>query len=91
MTDIKKTPQRSCVVCRDKKDKSALMRVVRTPEGEIRFDPTGKCNGRGAYVCDNPVCVEKCLKKRLLNKVFHIEVSPETYDRLAEEYAKKQG
>ena len=61
--------------------------MVRSPEGKIVFDKTGKANGRGAYLCDDKLCVEKCLKKHLLNKVYHTEVPQETYDRLAEEYA----
>ena len=64
--------------------------MVRTPEGEIVFDRTGKQNGRGAYVCDAVECVEKCLKKRLLNKVFRTEVPVETYEKLSEEYGGKQ-
>ena len=91
MTNEKKTPLRSCIVCKARRDKRELMRVVRTPEGEIVFDPTGKANGRGAYVCDNTECIEKCLKKKMLNKAFHSEVSQEAYQKLLEEYGKKQG
>ena len=65
------------------------MRIVRTPEGDIVFDKTGKINGRGAYVCDNAQCIGICLKKRLLNKVFRTEVPQDAYDRLSEEYGKE--
>lgn len=84
----KKIPLRTCVVCKEQRPKGELMRVVRTPEGEIVFDRTGKQNGRGAYLCDNADCVQKCLKKRLLNKVFRTEVPETTYEKLAEEYDK---
>lgn len=90
MTNTKKTPVRSCIACKARRDKQDLLRVVRTPEGAIVFDRTGKQNGRGAYVCDTVECVEKCLKKRLLNKVFHTEVPSETYEKLSEEYGNKQ-
>ena len=86
MNSVKRTPLRACIVCKEQREKNELMRVVRTPEGEIVFDKTGKKNGRGAYLCDKPDCVTKCLKKRLLNKVFHTEVSEETYAKLSEEY-----
>ena len=89
MNSPKKTPLRTCVVCKQQKDKRELLRVVRTPEGTIVFDDTGKQNGRGAYLCNDPECVNKCLKKRLLNKVFHTEVSEETYEKLSEEYGAR--
>ena len=60
---IKKKPQRTCVVCKTKRDKKDLMRVVLTPEGEILFDPTGRAAGRGAYLCRNEECITAELKK----------------------------
>ena len=54
---MKKIPMRTCVMCRQQKDKRELMRIVRTPEGKVAFDPTGKANGRGAYVCSSEECL----------------------------------
>ncbi|HIU97816.1 MAG TPA: YlxR family protein [Candidatus Ornithoclostridium faecigallinarum] len=66
-----------------------MLRVVRTPDGEIKIDPTGKCAGRGAYVCNEPSCVEKCVKKRIFDKVFGVRLSDEDYASIAEQYVKK--
>ena len=88
----KKIPQRMCIACREMMDKSGLLRIVRTPLGEIKLDTTGKVAGRGAYICDNPKCIETCLKKKLLNKVFSSEIPDEIYDYIKKEYANyKQG
>ena len=84
----RKTPVRTCISCRTPKDKSELIRIVRSPEGDFFFDRTGKANGRGAYICDNAECIAKCLKKKMLNKAFKTEVSDEIYKKLSEDYAK---
>ena len=84
----RKVPMRSCISCRATKDKSELIRIVRSPEGDFFFDRTGKANGRGAYICDNAECIAKCLKKKMLNKAFKTEVSDEIYKKLSEDYAK---
>ena len=60
---MKKKPQRSCVSCRTVRDKSDLLRVVMTPEGDVVYDPTGKLAGRGAYLCRNEECITQELKK----------------------------
>ena len=60
---MKKKPQRSCVSCRTVRDKNDLLRVVVTPEGDVRYDPTGKLAGRGAYLCRNEECITAELKK----------------------------
>lgn len=60
---MKKKPQRSCVSCRTVRDKKDLLRIVVTPEGEVRYDPTGKLSGRGAYLCPNEACITAELKK----------------------------
>lgn len=87
---VKKIPQRMCVVCREMYPKSELLRIVRTPEGALEFDSAGKANGRGAYVCKKAECMEKCLKKRLLNKVFKTNIPDEVYRRLEEEHGDVQ-
>ena len=60
---MKKKPQRSCVSCRTVRDKSDLLRVVMTPDGDVVYDPTGKLAGRGAYLCRNEECITQELKK----------------------------
>ena len=59
----KKIPMRQCVACRAHKPKMELIRVVTTPEGEVKIDPTGKMNGRGAYCCNNAECIKKAVKR----------------------------
>ena len=56
-------PQRTCVVCRRQVDKRRLTRVVRTAESGVLIDPTGKRNGRGAYLCDQPACWDKVIRQ----------------------------
>ena len=69
-------PQRTCFVCREKRDKRQLTRLVRTPDGPVLVDPTGKQNGRGAYLCDQPTCWDQVLADgRLLNQALKTNVS----------------
>lgn len=82
MQKVKKIPQRQCVGCRTMKDKKALIRVVRTPEGQIVLDSTGKKSGRGAYVCPDPACLKKARKSRALARAFSLEIPGEVYDAL---------
>ena len=79
MPKTKKIPLRMCIACREMKPKLEMTRVVKTAEGEIFADPTGKAAGRGAYVCANPECVKKLGMKKLLHKTFSQEVSGEVY------------
>ncbi len=71
----KHSPQRSCVVCRQKTDKRRLTRLVRTAEGTVVVDPTGKKNGRGAYLCDQPACWEKAVNSNILNQALKTNLS----------------
>ena len=80
-TKIKKIPQRKCVGCNEMKEKKALLRIVRSPEGEISLDLTGKKAGRGAYVCQSKECITKAVKERALEK----PVSEEVYAKLLED------
>ena len=86
---VRKQPVRTCVACREGKPKSEMLRVVRTPEGEVKIDRTGKCAGRGAYICNDPACIEKCVKKRIFDKVFGVRLSDEDYASIAEQYGDK--
>jgi hypothetical protein len=73
---LKHVPQRTCVVCRRKVDKRQLTRIVRSSDAGVVVDPTGKRNGRGAYVCDQVACWDKITgNARLLNQALMTEVS----------------
>lgn len=79
----KKIPMRQCLGCREMKPKPELLRVVRSPEGEVRYDPTGKANGRGAYLCADPACVAAAKKKKSLSRALKTEVPESVYEELA--------
>jgi len=78
----KKKRPRSCVGCGCESPKRELLRVVRTPEGEVKFDPTGRANGRGVYVCRNLGCVMKARKKKALSRMLKTQVEDSVYDEL---------
>lgn len=81
-TSKKKTPKRMCLVCREMFDKKDLRRVVRSPEGEIDFDPTGKKPGKGAYICTDPACFKKMQKGGFLERALKTKVPIEVYEKL---------
>ena len=76
-----------CVACRTMFPKQSLLRIVKSGE-EIKLDFTGKAAGRGAYICDNPDCIKKCVKQKTLNRVFACEIPDEIYRYVEEDYAK---
>ena len=82
MQKPRKIPQRQCVGCRTMTDKRELVRIVKTPEGEIVLDTTGKKSGRGAYVCRTPECLRKARKSRALERAFETAIPAEVYDAL---------
>ena len=73
----KHVPQRTCIACRQTQGKRELVRVVRTPSGEVRVDPTGKQAGRGAYLCKSRGCWEQALNSQRLSAALKTVVSPE--------------
>ncbi|MGI8405156.1 MAG: RNase P modulator RnpM [Thermomicrobiales bacterium] len=77
-------PQRTCIACREHDAKRSLTRIVRTPEGDVQIDPTGKRNGRGAYLCDRPTCWERALTTPLLARALNTELSNEILFALRE-------
>jgi len=83
----RKVPMRMCVGCREMKPKRELMRVVRSPQGEVHMDKTSKAPGRGAYVCPDPACLEKAVKTRALDRALEQKIAPEVIERLKEELA----
>lgn len=82
MPKVKKIPQRQCVGCRTMRDKKDLIRVVKTPEGEIVLDTSGKKSGRGAYVCPELQCLQKARKARALERALDVSIPDEVYDAL---------
>ncbi len=82
MGRVRKIPQRTCIGCRTVRPKKELVRIVRTPDGGIEVDPTGKKSGRGAYICPDPGCLEKAMKSRVLGSALQIGVSEEILERL---------
>lgn len=78
----KKIPMRQCLGCREMKAKRELIRVVRSPEGEISLDFRGKKPGRGAYVCPSPACLAKARKSKALERAFSTPIPPEVYEAL---------
>ena len=81
----KKIPHRQCMGCRERKEKRAMIRVVRTPEGEVTLDFSGKKNGRGAYLCPNPDCLKKAIRSKALDRSLEVTIPQEVYDRLEKE------
>ena len=82
----KKIPLRQCVGCGEMKSKKDMMRVLRTAEGEICLDVTGKKNGRGAYVCKNGDCLKAARKNKGLERSFKMSIQNEVYDALEKEF-----
>ncbi len=87
---MKNTPMRMCIACRQMKPKQEMLRAVKTPEGEIKLDFSGKMNGRGAYLCDSEECIKKLGKARLLNKAFSMPVDDAVYEGIVEAYLAKK-
>ena len=81
----KKVPLRKCTGCGEMKPKKELVRVVKTPEGEISLDPTGKMNGRGAYLCKDPQCLRKAQKSKRIEKALSCTVPEDMYNKLEQE------
>ena len=82
----RKIPMRRCIGCGESKEKRELIRIVRTKEGRIFTDATGKANGRGAYVCKNKACLEKAVKNKGLDRAFKEKVSADAYEGLKKEF-----
>ena len=81
----KSIPLRMCCVCRESKEKKELLRIVKNKDGEIFIDPTGKANGRGAYICPSSECLQKAVKSKGLERSFKMPIPKEVYEMLAKE------
>ena len=75
-----------CIACHEMKPKKEMLRIVKPKEGDAFIDHTGKAAGRGAYICDNPECIKKLKKGKLLNKTFSAQISAEVYDCIEEDF-----
>ncbi len=84
---MKKIPVRQCLGCNEHREKPLLLRVVRSPEGEISLDFTGKKSGRGAYLCRDIKCLRRVRKSRRLDKSLECTIPDEIYDRMEQELA----
>ena len=82
----KKIPLRQCIGCGEMKGKKEMMRILRTPEGQICLDITGKKNGRGAYLCKQEECLKKARKNKGLERAFQMSMPDEGYCLLEEEF-----
>lgn len=84
-TTVKKIPTRRCSGCGEHFPKNTLIRVLRTPEGEIILDLTGKKSGRGAYICKNAQCLKKARRSKRIESSLECRISDELYQRMEEE------
>lgn len=78
----RKIPMRTCVVTREKCEKKDLLRIVRTPEGEVLIDETGKMNGRGAYIKKDVEVVEKAKKSKAIERNLEVKINDDFYEKL---------
>ena len=81
----KKIPQRQCMGCRERMEKRELIRVVRTPDGQVSLDFGGKVSGRGAYICPKAECLKKAQKSKALDRSLEVTIPEEVYARLEKE------
>ena len=81
----KKIPQRQCMGCRERKAKKDMIRVVRGTDGNVTLDFGGKLNGRGAYICPDPNCLQKAMKSKSLERSLEVSIPEEVYSRLEKE------
>ena len=86
MTKPRKVSNRSCVACRCADEKRWFVRIVRTPDGHVVVDPTGKANGRGAYLCAKPECFDVARQRRRLDTALKVNLRDDDYDRLRRDF-----
>lgn len=84
---VRKIPTRRCTGCGEHFPKNTLIRVLRTPDGSITLDLTGKMSGRGAYICKNAACLKKARKSRRIESSLECAISEELYEKMEEELA----
>ena len=82
---MKKIPLRQCIGCGEMKSKKEMLRVIKTPEDAIMLDATGRKNGRGAYICKSPECLNKAIKNKGLERSLKVSIPREVYEQLTKE------
>lgn len=87
----KKIPIRQCAGCREMKPKKELIRIVRSPEGEISIDFKGKKPGRGAYICPDAACLKRAVKSKALERTFGVHIPEEIYKALDRQIGEADG
>ena len=87
----KSIPQRMCTGCHEHRAKNELVRVVRSPEGEVSLDLTGRKNGRGAYICRSADCLRRAVKSRALERSLETAIPEEVYLRLQQQMEEGDG
>lgn len=87
---VKKIPLRQCLGCRQMKPKTDLVRVVKTPQGDIKIDKQGKLPGRGAYLCKEENCLKKTMKSRALERGFSKAIDPKIFEELTLQLAREE-
>ena len=90
MNGKRKEPMRKCIGCGEMKSKKEMMRVLKTPEGPIVLDVTGRKNGRGAYLCQTLDCLKAARKNRGLERSFKMNIPEEVYDSLEKEFGESE-
>jgi uncharacterized protein len=90
MSTIKKIPMRKCTGCGEMKPKSQLVRVLRSTEGDVVIDLTGKKNGRGAYICNSADCLKKAKKTKAIERSLQTSISEAVYEQLSKELLDEQ-
>ena len=86
---VKKKPERRCAGCSEHREKNELIRVVRSPDGHVSLDFTGKASGRGVYICRDAACLKKARKARRFETSLKVEIPTEVYERLERELEEK--
>lgn len=86
----KRLPLRKCMGCGEMKPKKELIRVVKSPEGEVSLDKTSRKPGRGAYLCNAPDCLKAARKARRMERALSCQIPDEVYDRMEEEIAQNE-
>jgi len=87
----KKIPMRQCIGCGEMKNKKELLRILKTAEGEVMMDVTGRKNGRGAYLCFSEECLRRAIRSKGLERSFQMRIPPEVYERLEKEFENING
>lgn len=88
---IKKIPMRRCVGCMESRPKMEMIRIILSPEGDVRIDPTGKANGRGIYLCPYAECFKAAKKKKAVSRGLQADIPEQELDRLFEELSAYEG